>query len=95
MTALEFVSEAIIYYMLALNSFYAFLLILSVPQLRRHWRIADDVNLRILRAADVIPPISVIVPTFNEENSIVEGVLSFLSLEYPRHEVVIINDGST
>lgn len=81
--------------MLALNSFYALLLILSVPQLRRHWRIADDVNLRSLRAADVIPPISVIVPTFNEENNIIEGVLSFLSLEYPRHEVIVINDGST
>lgn len=81
--------------MLALNSFYALLLILSIPQLRRHWRIADDVNLRILRAADVIPPISVIVPTYNEQNSVVQGILSFLSLEYPRHEVVMVNDGST
>jgi cellulose synthase/poly-beta-1,6-N-acetylglucosamine synthase-like glycosyltransferase len=81
--------------MLVLNSFYALLLILSVPQLRRHWRIADDVNLRMLRAADVIPPLSVLVPTFNEENSIVASVLSFLSLEYPRHEVIVVNDGST
>ncbi len=81
--------------MLVLNSFYALLLILSVPQLRQHWRIADDVNLRILRAADVIPPLSVLVPTFNEESSIVASVLSFLSLEYPRHEVIVVNDGST
>ncbi len=81
--------------MLVLNSFYALLLILSVPQLRRHWRIADDVNLRLLRAEDVIPPLSVLVPTFNEESSIVASVLSFLSLEYPRHEVVVVNDGST
>lgn len=84
-----------IVYMLALNSFYALLLIISVPQLRRHWRISDDVNLRALLAADVIPPISVLVPTFNEETAIVASVLSFLSLEYPRHEVVVVNDGST
>lgn len=95
MTALTYIGDGIIVYMLALNSFYALLLILSIPQLRRHWRIADDVNLRILRAADVIPPISVIVPTYNEQNTVVEGVLSFLSLEYPRHEVIMINDGST
>lgn len=93
--AIHMTGNAIIVYMLALNSFYAFLLILSVPQLRRHWRIADDVNLRSLRAADVIPPISVLVPTFNEQSAIVASVLSFLSLEYPRHEVVVVNDGST
>jgi len=87
--------NGIILYMLALNSFYALLLLLSIPQLLRHWRIADDVNLRLLRAADVVPPLSVLVPTFNEEASIVASVLSFLSLEYPRHEVVVVNDGST
>lgn len=93
--SIRLIGDGIIIYMLALNSFYALLLILSVPQLRRHWRISDDVNLRNLRADDVIPPISVLVPTFNEENTIVASVLSFLSLEYPRHEVVVVNDGST
>ncbi len=92
---LRVISDVIILYMLALNSFYALLLILSVPQLRRHWRIADDVNLRVLGGADVIPPLSVLVPTFNEEASIVASVLSFLSLEYPSHEVIVVNDGST
>lgn len=89
------VSAGIIVYMLWLNSCNALLLILSVPQLLRHWRIADDVNLRLLRAANVIPPLSVLVPAFNEENTIVGSVLSFLSLEYPQHEVVVVNDGST
>ena len=92
---IDALDHGIIVYMLALNSFYAMLLVLSIPQLLAHWRIADDVNLRLLRAADVIPPISVLVPAFNEENTIVQSVLSFLSLEYPRHEVVVVNDGST
>jgi cellulose synthase/poly-beta-1,6-N-acetylglucosamine synthase-like glycosyltransferase len=89
------VDAGIVVYMLALNSCYALLLILAIPQLLQHWRIADDVNLRLLRAADVIPPLSVLVPAYNEENTIVASVLSFLSLEYPRHEVVVVNDGST
>jgi cellulose synthase/poly-beta-1,6-N-acetylglucosamine synthase-like glycosyltransferase len=89
------VDSSCLFYMLALNSFHALLLLLSIPQLLRHWRIADDVNLRLLRAADVIPPLSVLVPAHNEEHTIIGSVLSFLSLEYPRHEVVVVNDGST
>jgi cellulose synthase/poly-beta-1,6-N-acetylglucosamine synthase-like glycosyltransferase len=85
----------VILYMMAVNAFHALLLILSTPQLLRHWRIADDVNLRLLRAADVIPPLSILVPAYNEEARIVESVLSFLTLEYPRHEVIVVNDGST
>jgi cellulose synthase/poly-beta-1,6-N-acetylglucosamine synthase-like glycosyltransferase len=89
------VEPPIIIFMLALNSFYALLMILSIPQLLRHWRIADDANLRLLRAANVIPPLSILVPAYNEENTIVASVLSYLSLEYPQHEVVVVNDGST
>jgi len=92
---LVFLNHAILFYFLALNSFYALLLILSIPELWRHWRIADDERLRLLRSADVIPPISLLVPAFNEEATIVPSVLSFLTLEYPRHEVIVVNDGST
>jgi cellulose synthase/poly-beta-1,6-N-acetylglucosamine synthase-like glycosyltransferase len=38
--------------------------------------------------------LSILVPAHNEEVSIVASVLSFLTLEYPRHEVVLVNDGS-
>lgn len=90
------VAEAvIILYMLALNSCYGLAVILSIPELLKNWRIGDDENLRLLRTADVIPPVSILVPAYNEESTIVPSVLSFLSLEYPRHEVVVVNDGST
>lgn len=92
---LLWVDNAIIGYFLLLNSFYALLLLLSIPELLEHWRISDDENFRLLRGADVIPPISVLVPAFNEEATIVSSVLSFLTLEYPSHEVIVVNDGST
>ena len=41
------------------------------------------------------PGISVLVPAFNEETVIVESVRSLLALRYPRHEVVVVSDGST
>jgi cellulose synthase/poly-beta-1,6-N-acetylglucosamine synthase-like glycosyltransferase len=37
----------------------------------------------------------VLVPAFNEEAVIVESVRSLLGLRYPRHEVVVVDDGST
>lgn len=94
-SAVRIVEETIIIYMLALNSFYALAVMLSIPELLENLRIGDDENLRLLRTAEVIPPVSVLVPAFNEEHTIVRSVQSFLSLEYPRHEVVVVNDGST
>ncbi len=41
------------------------------------------------------PPISLLVPAYNEEQTIITTVYSLLQLEYPEHEVVVINDGSS
>jgi cellulose synthase/poly-beta-1,6-N-acetylglucosamine synthase-like glycosyltransferase len=41
------------------------------------------------------PPVSLILPAFNEEAGIVPSVRSLLDLRYPRHEVIVVNDGST
>lgn len=46
------------------------------------------------RYADLMPPISVIAPAYNEELSIVQSVKALLALEYPEHEVIVVNDGS-
>lgn len=40
------------------------------------------------------PPISVIVPAYNEGTTIVSSLRSILQLHYPRLEVVVVNDGS-
>lgn len=93
--ALLWVDHGIVLYFLVLNSFYALLLLLAIPELMEHWRISDDASLGLLRGADVIPPISVLVPAYNEQSTIVPSVLSFLTLEYPSLEVVVVNDGST
>lgn len=46
------------------------------------------------RHSRLAPPISVIAPAFNEELSIVDSVRALLALEYPEHEVIVVNDGS-
>lgn len=46
------------------------------------------------RYADLALPITVVAPAFNEELSIVQSVKALLALEYPEHEVIVVNDGS-
>lgn len=86
--------HAVLLYFLVLNSFYALLLILSIPQLWLHWRIADDEQLSRLLSSDALPPLSLLVPAYNEEVTIAASTLSFLTLAYPKFEVILINDGS-
>ena len=39
-------------------------------------------------------PISIIVPAYNEEVTIVDTISSLLNLDYPLYEIVVVNDGS-
>jgi len=48
-----------------------------------------------LEVEDRARPVSVLIPAFNEELTIVESVRSILGLNYPQHYVIVINDGST
>jgi cellulose synthase/poly-beta-1,6-N-acetylglucosamine synthase-like glycosyltransferase len=41
------------------------------------------------------PPVSVIVPAYNEASTVVTAVRSLLQLRYPQFELIVINDGST
>ncbi|HEV7288847.1 glycosyltransferase [Sphingomonas sp.] len=47
------------------------------------------------RQSDCVPPLTIIAPAYNEELSIVQSVRSLLALEYPEHEVIVVNDGSS
>ncbi len=92
---LEHLDRFALFYMLALNSFYALLLMLSIPELWSHWHLAEDEHLTLVLGSEALPPLSILVPAYNEEMSIVESVISFLTLQYPHHEVVLVNDGSS
>lgn len=94
LAALRGADQLIIVYFVILNTFYAVLLMLSIPEVWGQWELADEEHMRQILASDALPPLSILVPAYNEEVTIVESVLSYLTLQYPRHEVVLVNDGS-
>jgi cellulose synthase/poly-beta-1,6-N-acetylglucosamine synthase-like glycosyltransferase len=44
---------------------------------------------------DFQPPVSVLIPAYNEESVIVYTINSVLESDYPNLEVIVVNDGST
>ncbi|HZH80450.1 MAG TPA: glycosyltransferase family 2 protein, partial [Gemmatimonadales bacterium] len=84
----------ILVYFLALNSFYALLLILSIPEIWEQTRLAEDDDFQRIMQSDALPPISILVPAYNERATIQASVTAILTLEYRSFEVIVVNDGS-
>ena len=84
----------ILAYFLALNSFYALLLILAVPEIWEQSRLAEDEDFQRLMQSDALPPITILVPAYNESATIEASVTAILTLEYRNFEVIVVNDGS-
>ena len=82
-------------YFLLLNCVYVVLYVISFAEISDYARREVFSGLTELLTSNYAPPVSLIVPAYNEEATIVESVRSFLALHYPTHEVVVVNDGSS
>lgn len=93
--ALNVISILILVYFTALQLVLFGLLILSFFDMRR--RLAQNfyADYEAVAKSHFTFPISVLVPAYNEATTVVDAVRSVLSLDYPQHEVIVINDGST
>jgi cellulose synthase/poly-beta-1,6-N-acetylglucosamine synthase-like glycosyltransferase len=89
------VDWAVLIYFVLLNSFYALLLIYSIPEIWEQTRLAEDDDFLRLMTSDVLPPVAILVPAHNENVSIVASVTALLKLRYRTYEVIVVNDGST
>jgi cellulose synthase/poly-beta-1,6-N-acetylglucosamine synthase-like glycosyltransferase len=88
------VDASVIVYFIVLNSFYALLLVLALPEIWEQTRLAEDENLLRLQESGAPPPISILVPAYNEEATIEASVTAILTLDYRHYEVIVVNDGS-
>lgn len=80
-------------YFLAIHSIYLMLTLLAARALYNNQRYREIESLPLSYSLLTLP-ISVLVPAFNEETTIVATVESLLQISYGEFEIIVINDGS-
>ena len=77
------------------NLIYAWCLPTAWLELNKHTQQEDDhAGWETLRSRSALP-ISIIVPAYNEGNTIRENVMALLALHYPDLKIIVVNDGSS
>lgn len=90
-----FFSYLIYFYATAIVLVYLLLMVLSYYKtLRYRYRYTERDEQYLKDYPESAPGISIVAPAFNEEVIISDCVHSFLNLNYPNFEVIIVNDGS-
>jgi cellulose synthase/poly-beta-1,6-N-acetylglucosamine synthase-like glycosyltransferase len=90
-----YLSAIVLVYFLIVNGFYLLLMMSAAWQLRFHsFEVVGESRHRIL-SSQVAPRISMLVPAYNEEATVVESLRSLMTLAYPELEIVVIDDGSS
>lgn len=91
-TFVDFYSWGILIYFFLVNFLYIFLIFSSLGRLKKSVKIVKN---DITAIGEYTKPISILVPAYNEQETVIANIQSLLELEYPLFEVVLINDGST
>lgn len=92
--ALVAVDLLLLSYFVAINTIYLVFSVIAYVKLRHHRRRWTARELNAVIRSPATPGISVLVPAYNEAANVVESVRSLLFLNYPRYEVIVVNDGS-
>jgi len=82
-------------FFVALNSYYSFFTVLALITIPRQLTLSSHHHINSLVVGSYYRPISIIVPAYNEELSIVTSISLLLRLKFPEFELVVVNDGST
>jgi cellulose synthase/poly-beta-1,6-N-acetylglucosamine synthase-like glycosyltransferase len=91
---LEVFGLVVIAYFVLLNVIYLFFTLVAGQSLSQYMRRRTYQATESAMASPLTPPISVLLPAYNEEAGIVPSVHSLLDLRYPEYEVVVVDDGS-
>lgn len=78
-------------YFFIVSIFYIFLIFISFNNLKEFLKVITN-DLTVV--SDYTKPISVIVPAYNESETIIDNIESLLNLNYPQFEIIVVNDGS-
>jgi len=85
----------VLIYFLAINTSLLLLIGLAESEFLRQNRRKGYAGRGETVASQLAQGVSVVVPAYNEEGVIATSVQAMLSMRYPRHEVIVVDDGST
>lgn len=91
----DYMNTVILVYFLATNLTYTILMMLSLYTVTLHSKFTSRQRYDDLAESPVTPSVALIVPAFNEEQAIIQSVLSLMDLNYPEKEIIVVDDGST
>jgi len=91
---MAYLQMAILIYFFIVNGLYLVLFLFSCAIIINYRLICRFRGPSEILKARVTPPISILVPAYNEEKVIVSSVRALLELNYPQYEIIVINDGS-
>jgi cellulose synthase/poly-beta-1,6-N-acetylglucosamine synthase-like glycosyltransferase len=77
------------------NGIYTLLMLLSLRATWAHMRRMAYQGLDALRRSPLTPPVTIIIPAWNEQGVIVNTVGSALQADYPKFQVIVVDDGSS
>ena len=92
---MDIVATPVLIYFLAINT--SLLLLIALAG----WEFLHQSRRKVFAGRDeamssrLAQGVSVVLPSYNEAAVIVTSVQAMLSLRYPRHEVIVVDDGST
>lgn len=85
----------VLVYFLIINTSYLVLVVAAALEFRRSSRQLPFAGREELLGSGLVPGVSVVTSMYNEEAGIRVAAQAMLALHYPRHEVVIVDDGSS
>jgi cellulose synthase/poly-beta-1,6-N-acetylglucosamine synthase-like glycosyltransferase len=77
------------------NGIYTVLMLLSLRATWVRTRQMSYQGLDALRQSPLTPPVTIVIPAWNEQDVILNSVRSALQVDYPDSQVIVVDDGST
>lgn len=90
----EIINAVILIYFLTINLVYTVLILLSTLEVRKQNLRTSFGGYDVILSSRLTLPISILMPAYNEAETIVEAVHAMRLLEYGEFEIIVIDDGS-